>query len=930
MRPFSPFLLVLGFFLLPQLLSAQQVDKPPLDHTVYESWTRLSGVQLSHDGNWTSYVIAPQRHDGYLYRRQLPEGTKDSLPRGNDPRFAADASFLAFRIKAPFDSLRQEKLKKTPKDKMPKDSLGLWQADGNIEKIPQLSSFALPKDAGDWVAFQLHELQMPTDSSQQDSLAAKGKKGKAKGKKDAKPLLVYQPASGQRDTFEQVTAYTCADAGNWLGFITAFGDSIDSTAVKVFVPDTRQSYTLYEGPGLAKSLTFDRAGEQVAFLLSTDTAQVKVFELWYGSGRGEARKLIDGSTSGMPEGWTVSEHGKLMFSESGSRLFLGTQPRPENPPEDSLPDDEKVKVDVWNWQDSRLQPQQLKQLEEDKKRHYLAVYHLEDKKLVQLADETVHRVRLTLKGDGDYALGVNTRKYEKLISWESPSYRDAYAVDVKTGEKKLLLERKQYSLNISTGGNYLSWYEPKEQAWYAMPTQGGPAVNLTGKLKVNFFNEDHDTPNEPYPYGITGWGEEDAFVIIQDRYDLWKIDPIGQEKAVNLSQKVGRKNNIRFRYLKLDPEALFVEKEMLLQGFDEDDKSESWYRISSNGSEDPEALIRSDHHYSGLMKARDADRLLWRRQEISAYPDLWTSKLDFSAPQRLSAANPQQEAYNWASVEHLTWKVKKEKREALLYRPEDFDPARKYPLMVYFYERNSRTLHYHRSPTPSRSTINPIWYASNGYLVLIPDIRYKTGQPGPDALEYVNGAVDHVLEAYDYIDPERMAIQGQSWGGYQVAYMVTQTDRYAAAMAGAPVSNMTSAYGGIRWGSGLSRMFQYEETQSRLGTTLWEDRARYLNNSPLFFAPQVNTPLLMMHNDKDGAVPWYQGIELFVALRRLQKPSWLLVYNGEKHNLTQWPNRIDLSIRMAQFFDHYLKGAEAPPWMTEGLPATEKGKNLGY
>ena len=181
-----------------------------------------------------------------------------------------------------------------------------------------------------------------------------------------------------------------------------------------------------------------------------------------------------------------------------------------------------------------------------------------------------------------------------------------------------------------------------------------------------------------------------------------------------------------------------------------------------------------------------------------------------------------------------------------------------------------------------------------------------------------------------YVDASRMAIQGQSWGGYQVAYLVTQTDMFACGMAGAPVSNMTSAYGGIRWGSGWSREFQYEKTQSRLGGTLWDSRDLYIENSPVFFADQVNTPLLMMHNDNDGAVPWYQGIEYFMALRRLNKPTWMLVYNKEAHNLRKRHNRKDLSIRMAQFFDHYLKDAPAPEWMTSGRKAIEKETNKAY
>jgi len=248
---------------------------------------------------------------------------------------------------------------------------------------------------------------------------------------------------------------------------------------------------------------------------------------------------------------------------------------------------------------------------------------------------------------------------------------------------------------------------------------------------------------------------------------------------------------------------------------------------------------------------------------------------------------------------------------------------------VYFYERVSDRIHGHRAPAPTASTIHIPVYVSNGYVVFTPDIKYKEGFPGQSAFNCIVPGVKHVL-AEGYVDPARVGIQGQSWGGYQVAYLVTRTNMFAAAMAGAPVSNMTSAYGGVRWGSGMSRMFQYERTQSRIGGTLWEKPLHYIENSPVFSADRIETPLLIMHNDADGAVPWYQGIEMYMAMRRLSKPSWMLVYNKEAHNLRRRKNRMDLSIRMMQFFDHYLKNEAPPVWMTQGLPATLKGRTLRY
>ena len=248
--------------------------------------------------------------------------------------------------------------------------------------------------------------------------------------------------------------------------------------------------------------------------------------------------------------------------------------------------------------------------------------------------------------------------------------------------------------------------------------------------------------------------------------------------------------------------------------------------------------------------------------------------------------------------------------------------------MVYFYERLSDGLHQYAVPAAGSSSINRSFYVSRGYLLFVPDIPYRIGYPGESAVDAV---VPGVLDLVDqgFVDRDKIGVQGHSWGGYQISYMVTRTDLFAAAEAGAPVSNMVSAYGGIRWQSGMSRAFQYERTQSRIGGSLWETPLRYIENSPIFTADKIRTPLLMMHNDEDGAVPWYQGIELFVALRRLGQPVWMLNYNGEAHGLRQEHNQRDWAIRMQQFFDHYLMDQPAPVWMEEGVPAILKGQTLG-
>jgi dipeptidyl aminopeptidase/acylaminoacyl peptidase len=302
---------------------------------------------------------------------------------------------------------------------------------------------------------------------------------------------------------------------------------------------------------------------------------------------------------------------------------------------------------------------------------------------------------------------------------------------------------------------------------------------------------------------------------------------------------------------------------------------------------------------------------------------------DSATARPMSRLNPQQAGYNWFSVELLRWKMLDGRMtEGLLYKPENFDPRKKYPVIFYFYERDVAERYQYIEPMPMRASINVAYYTSNGYLVVDPDIHYRTGQPGEDAYNSVLAAAAY-MSRFPWVDSLHMGLQGHSWGGYQVAYLVTRTNRFAAAEAGAPVSNMTSAYGGIRWGTGISRQYQYEKSQSRIGATLWQHPERFLKNSPLFRADKINTPLLILHNDKDNAVPWYQGIELFTAMRRLGKTVWLVNYNDELHGIMERRNRKDWTIRMAQFFDHYLKGAPAPKWMISGIPATLKGIDWG-
>jgi dipeptidyl aminopeptidase/acylaminoacyl peptidase len=488
---------------------------------------------------------------------------------------------------------------------------------------------------------------------------------------------------------------------------------------------------------------------------------------------------------------------------------------------------------------------------------------------------------------------------------------------------------------LSPAAKYITWWSDPDSAWFAWAANTGQTRRLTNNDIYPFFNEENDVPDYPGAYGQAGWLENDQAMLVYDQFDIYRVDPNGNTPAKRLTK--GRERNLVYRYIRLDPEekSIKTDAKMLLHRFDKISKAEgyAWLDLATG-----QTSVWYDGEFAftkNVIKAKDANAVLFTCENFQTYPDLLYSTFipgkTTANPKfrRVSNINPQQVEYLWGSIEKVQWtSLNGEPLEGLLVKPENFDPTRKYPMVVYYYERLSDGLHQHRAPDAHRSSINFTIYASRGYLVFAPDIHYRTGYPGESAYDAVMSGVQHLIEK-GFVDNKRIGLQGHSWGGYQTAYLVTRTKMFACAEAGAPVANMTSAYGGIRWESGLNRQFQYEHQQSRIGGSLWEYPMRYLENSPLFALDKVNTPLLILHNDEDGAVPWYQGIELFTGLRRLGQPCWMLNYNGEPHWPVKLQNRLDFQTRMLQFFDHFLQEGPLPPWMERGVPPMEKGIRHG-
>ena len=976
--------LLLCFLVSTSLLAQSQ--KRPLNASDYDRWQSVKSEKIAHDGRWIAYQIDPQEGDGRLEVMAAPVAASTAtpspkyvFPRGYMAQFTPDSKFLVMRLKVPVADTRKAKLKKKKADEMPKDSLlVLDMATGKTTKMPNIKSFAFGKDAGAWLAV----LQQPKDEKEKPAAkvaAGSGKdtlnplapvstttvatkKGPAK-KTKGDDLTLLNMANGSRQTVRYVSDMAMSDNGQAVFYSReSVIDTLktgQSATPGVFLFNTGTGQTMLVDTSakrkIYKGLAIDKTAGQVAWMASADSAgsDVKVFTLYYKNlqpttaVKGKRSKvapveapfrvLADTLTSALPKGWSVNEYREPKFADDGSRLYFSTSPIPPKPTKDTLtPDDEKVKMDVWSWTDSRLQPMQQKRLKQEKERGYLTVADLPMGKITPLATREIPTVAFDPAVNARYVLGLSDLPYQVQASWD-PGHTDLYLIDTQTGKTKQIAGNVMASQpQLSAGGRYAYWFDEADSLWRAWDVNAGKTIDLTRGLPSKFFDEEHDTPSLPGSYGSAGWTTSDRYVWLYDRYDIWQIDPTGKEKPLNLTAGWGRKNNVRLRYADLDSDktsrqdpdkAIDPKAELFLTGIWEKDKS-TGILTRKNGltAGEPTVLKQSNHRYFGLNKAKNAPTMTFYRGNFQEPINLFVTDTTLANPVQLTHVNPQQDSIRWGSVELVSWiGTNGTKLEGLLYKPEGFDEHKKYPMLTYFYERNVETLNDYRAPSPSRSTINIPYCVSNGYLVFVPDIVYTTGQPGPNAYDCIVPGVLSLLDR-GYVDRTRLGIQGQSWGGYQTAYIITRTNLFRAAEAGAPVANMTSAYGGIRGETGMVRQFQYEKTQSRIGGTLWEKPMNYIENSPLFYADRVQTPLMIMSNDADGAVPHQQGIELFTAMRRLNKPTWMVVYNGEAHNLTGRHNAKDLSIRMYQFFDYYLKDAPEPIWMKEGRSAVEKDR----
>ena len=937
--------------------------KRPLNHKDYDPWRSIVSQKLSNDGKFLAYGLFPQEGDGEVVIRNLVTGKEQREPAGSRPTptpatpgeenpaaearglslsFSADSRtlvFSTFPAKAANDQAKKDK-KPAPKDGMVIVNL----ADGKAARIERVKRFALAEKAPNLLAYLKEGPDTPvnggaapaaTTGQGNDQQGGRGGRGGTAGGAGrgarvefGTDLVLRTLSDGAERTFPDVTEFALPDDGRQLIFAVGAHDTAKNGVFLAKPSDPAAPAPLLDGKGKYAKLTWDENQTQLVFLSDRDDAAARQpkWKLYrWDRGTSPAAPLAGADTPGFRKEFVVSDRGTLSFSKDGTRVFFAVAPpAPEKKDApDAAADDTKAVVDLWSYKDDYVQPIQKVRAERDRNRTFTAAYLIPEKKVVQLADPLLGEV--TPSESPQFVLGTDDREYRPMADYDE-RYIDSYVVDAVTGQRTLVAKKSRGTLTWSPNGRYLLTFDGKD--WWTISVPDGKKTNLTASLPAKFFNEDTDTPSTPGPYGNGGWTKDGKSILLYDRFDIWRVSPDGSG-AKNMTAGYGRAHDLRLRYVRTEaenPRERWIDpaRPVMLQAESLKTFDTGFFRASLDGGE-PRVLTMGPRTLSVPVKAKDADVYLLTAQTFNEFPDLVVTDGSFKELRKVSDANPQKKDLLWGTAELVHFKNGDGvPLTGALYKPENFDPKKKYPMLVYIYERLSQNVNRFVDPRPSHN-INFSYYTSNGYLVFTPDIVYTTGFPGQSAMKSVLPGVQSIVDK-GFVDENAIGIQGHSWGGYQIAYMVTQTNRFRAVAAGAPVANMISAYDGIRWGTGLPRQFQYERTQSRIGGSIWQYPTRFIENSPIFWADRVQTPVMLLHNDGDDAVPWYQGVEFYLALRRLGKEVYLFDYNGEPHGLRKRPNQKDYTIRLQQYFDHYLKGAPAPDWMEKGVPYIERDR----
>ncbi|MCP5053221.1 MAG: S9 family peptidase [bacterium] len=944
-------ILVLAAVFLPGPPLTAQGGKRPLALRDIMKFRAIRDTVISEKGDWVAYNMQPDRGNGSVVAVHTKSRKSYTIQRGVQPVITKDSSWLAATILPDFmelERLKEAAKKKKNGKKEPEKGLTLLNTKtGTVINIDRVKAFSFSDDSG-WLFYYLHKVKKEGEENKEKKDETNKKTPK---ELETFTLVLHRLPDGKETRIEKARTAAFDRASRYLAY--SVYDKENGKRDGLYVIDLKERLSVSakvhgEPLGLYSNLAWSKTKSRLAFIFhkktnsdnKDKTAKQKnlyssVLMMMDGS-KNKLRSLI--TKEQLPTGWLLPAGNNLSWSEDENRLFFGFKPldeylwtRPVGEQKNAGPGKsggnpydingllKKGGVEVWHWNDPLINPHQKMEWNNYKARVYTAVYLLKEDRHVRLADKEMPG--LVRPENPDYALGFSDLPYLREITWDD-EYKDIYYVNLRNGARQKILTRLQGKPSLSFHGGYVVYYKKKH--WHLYNIRSGTTRNLTASIKTPFFNEDHDYPKDVPGYGLAGWTENDQSVLIYDKYDIWEFFTEKGGSAC-LTGGVGRENQMVFRVNKLDPKQKFFRSNegLLLSAYSDKKKYTGFYRGSVGKSRVKKLLEQPDRTFRFVKKAEKASQFLYTRENFEEFPDLWLVGIDFKSPRKISDANPQRKNFLWGKSELMEWDSLDGRRlQGVVIKPENYDRNKRYPVLIYFYRFFSTRLHEFNEVVINHRPCFP-YYSGSGYVIFLPDIRFEVGRPGFSSTKSLVPGVQKLISV-GIADPKAIGLHGHSWSGYQAAYMITQTDIFTAAVAGAPVSNMTSAYNGIRWGSGQARQFQYEKSQSRIGATLVESPHLYIENSPVFFVDRINTPLLIQHGDKDGAVPWYQSIELYLAMRRLDKNCIFLQYHDEPHHLKQYPNKLDYTIRMKQFFDHYLRGKPAPKWMKKGTPYRKK------
>lgn len=937
---------------------ASPAEKKVLTIDDYGQWNRVRGAGLSPDGKWVTYEIAPNEGTATFYLESLTDDVKFEVRGGGSPTFSDDSKWVIYSAgsgerggrgrggdETPDTTLEdgQDTIQDTIQENAQRGGRGRGGAAAGPRRMVLMNLET--KDKTDWANVANARF---TDDNKYLTL----KKPRAAEAQHAGTDLVLHKLDGtQTQNLGNVNEFAFNKGGKVLAYTVDAADGAGN-GVYLLEMETGLIRPLDTSGQTYAQLTWNDGGTQLAVMRgeTPDGQQYRenVVLTFRNLANGEEPTTLDAtSLQDFPEGSVLSESA-LTWSKDSSMLFCsireqqkaargagggggrggagrggrGGQPGGRGAATqqqgEANADNNRADVDVWHWKDDDVQSVQQRRGGFGGRQGTSSVIHLAEKRLVKLSDDAMDSV--TIVGDGRWGIGRDDSQYAGEINWGG-SRADYYRVDLKTGDRTLITSALGRPMGTSPDGRYYLYLKGGQVLVYDL--DAGTSRNLSLSTRVNFVNEDDDHPYEKPAYGVTGWTNDGRSVILNHKFDLWQL-PLDGSTGTCLTSGVGEREQIVFRYRNLDPEAETIDlnQPMLLSAYGEWTKKSGFY--SMKYGDEPQPLTFEDVRFGNPSKAENSDAVLITRETFVDYPDYYLTNTKFDNFRRLTTANPQQEEYAWGPKRVLVDYTNSDgvRLQGTLALPAGYEEGKKYPMLVYFYEKMSDRHHEYSFPAfddrPHMCT-----YASDGYLVLMPDVVYKPGRPGDCAVDCVTSAVKKVIEL-GYADPELIALQGHSWGGYQSSFMLTQTDMFCCVVTGAPVTNLISFYNELYKSTGNVQQGITERGQVRMGTTPWDNMELFQSQSPLHNVRNIKTPFIILHGTEDGSVDWHQGLEYYNAAKRNGKEVILLSYPGEGHHLARKPNQIDFQIRMKQFFDHYCKGTPAPQWLTDGVPFSEK------